>query len=426
MSARWLALVESNTTGTGRAFCSSAVELGLQPVLLTRDPDRYPYLRPDGIAVRRVDTSDVTQVIAACSRLAGDGLLGVTSSSEYFVATAARAARQLGLPAPDPEAVLRCRSKDVQRAALRSGGVPVPAFAPADDVATAVAAAAAIGHPVVLKPASGSGSVGVRLCRTPAETRSWAAELLSRSTDERGAPIQARILVEAAVAGPEFSVETDGGQVVAVVAKQTGPEPWFVETGHDVPAPVPAATAAALGDVARRALVALGLGWGAAHTELRLTAAGPVVIEVNPRLAGGMIPVAIRAATGVDLVTAVVARTAGLPAPVAGPGAGSAAVRFVLGTHEGVVTAVDGLPAAAAAPGVVSATATTTPGRPFRVTHSFLDRIACVVATGPDAATAASFATSAADLVTLRVAGSRQPPPGPQRPPTPDRGVSAR
>ena len=49
MADEWLVLLESNTTGSGRLFCSAARELGLRPVVLSRDPGRYPYVESDGI-----------------------------------------------------------------------------------------------------------------------------------------------------------------------------------------------------------------------------------------------------------------------------------------------------------------------------------------------------------------------------------------
>ncbi|GGR77806.1 argininosuccinate lyase [Streptomyces aureoverticillatus] len=415
----WLAFVESNTTGTGREFCAAARARGLRPVLLTRDPARYPYVAEDAVDVRILDTGDLSAVVDACAALAEDrgavlaedggaaggegGLAGVASSSEYFVATAARAAAKLGLPAADGDAVARCRDKGAQRAALAEHGVPVPVFTVVESVADAVRAAGATGFPVVLKPVSGSGSVGVRLCRDREETRAWAGRLLDRATDERGNPVPGRILVEQAVQGPEFSVETLDDRVVAVVAKHVGPEPYFVETGHDVPAPVPEPTTEALADTALRALAALGLGWGAAHTELRLAARGPVVIEVNPRLAGGMIPVAVRAATGVDLVDTVIARASGQPPARAGTGTGHAAVRFLRATVEGRVEAITGLSTAREASGVVAAAVTTAIGREVRVTHSFLDRLASVVATGPDTERAARRARDATRLIDVEL-----------------------
>ncbi|MET9452777.1 ATP-grasp domain-containing protein [Streptomyces cinerochromogenes] len=395
MNGRWMAFLESNTTGTGREFCAAARARGLRPVLLARDPGRYPYAAEDGIDTRTLDTTDPDAVLRTLAGLADDaGLAGVTSSSEYYVAAAARAAARLGLPGPDGDAVEACRAKDVQRARHHAAGVPVPGFATVTDPEAAVAAARSIGHPVVLKPVSGSGSVGVRLCRDADDTRAWAHRLLD---DTPGA----RILVEEAVSGPEFSVETFDGEVVTVVAKHIGAAPYFVETGHDIPADLPEPTADALRETAVRAVTALGLGWGAAHTELRWSSGGPVVIEVNPRLAGGMIPVAVRAALGVDLVDAVVARAAGLPAADPVPGTGHAAVRFVRATREGRVSRVRGLSAAAAAPGVLAARATTAVGRDVRITHSFQDRLASVVAAAPDSPRAARRALAAADLIEI-------------------------
>ncbi|WP_089156222.1 ATP-grasp domain-containing protein [Micromonospora sp. NBS 11-29] len=399
MTGAWLALVESNTTGTGRQFAAAARARHLRPVLLTRDPGRYPYVAEDGLDVRTLDTDDLDQVVSACAELAAGGrLAGITSSSEYYIATAARVAVGLGLPAPDPEAVARCRDKGRQRRALADAGVPVPGFRTVESVAGAVAAAEELGPPVVLKPATGSGSVGVRLCVDVVEAARWAALLLGRRPR-----LDLPILVEQAVRGPEFSVETFDGETRAVVAKRLGLEPWFVEVGHDVPAQVPDATREELSRVARRALHALGLGWGAAHTELRLAAAGPVVIEVNPRLAGGMIPAAVRAAIGLDLVDAVVARATGGALPAPAPAAGHAAIRFQMLTREGLVTAVRGGLRAAASPGVVAATALTAPGMVVTRTNSFRDRLACVVAQGHDAVSAQRHADRAAPLFTIDI-----------------------
>ncbi|MGW8793958.1 ATP-grasp domain-containing protein [Streptomyces althioticus] len=419
-AVRWFAFLESNTTGTGREFCAAARARGLRPVLLTRDAGRYPYVTEDAVDTLVLDTSDLEVVVEACRGLAeGAGLAGVTSSSEYFVADAARTAARLGLPAADGDAIARCRAKDLQRAALAAHGVPVPAWTAVSEVAAAVEAADAIGHPVVVKPVSGSGSNGVRLCRDRAETEEWARLLLDRATDERGNAVPGRILVEAAVDGPEFSVETFDGDVVTVVAKHTGPSPHFVETGHDIPAPVDPGTTAELGDTAMAALKALGLGWGAAHIEIRRSADGPVVIEVNPRLAGGMIPVAVRAATGTDLVDAVIARAAGQdtapPAPSGAP-AGHAAVRFVMAAGEGRVTAVGGIGDAGAVPGVVVAVPNTVVGRQVRITHSFQDRLGCVVATGTGTAQAASRAELAARLIRIEL----------EEPATPEEGNGGR
>ncbi|MDG4862760.1 ATP-grasp domain-containing protein, partial [Streptomyces sp. T-3] len=284
-------LIESNTTGTGRQFARRARDLGLEPVLVTADPTRYPYAAEDGLRTRVTNTSSEAAVRATARELAGQApIAGVTSSSEYYVATAAATAHHLGLPGPDADAVQACRDKHRQRRVLGALGVPVPRFIAARDVDGAVLAAAELGHPVVLKPLQGSGSLGVRLCADTAETAAHAAELTAVAVNERGVTVPRGLLVEQYARGTEYSVEVLGETVVAVVRKHLGPLPDFVELGHDLPAALPPAAEARLKDVAVRAVRALRLGWGAAHVELRRDGDDIRVIEVNPRLAGGMIP----------------------------------------------------------------------------------------------------------------------------------------
>lgn len=392
----WFVLVESNTTGSGRRFCAAARARGMRPVVLAVDPGRYPYLADDGIEHLELDTGDQKAVTDACARLARDGVAGITSSSEYFIATAATAAADLGLPGPSAAAVRDCRAKDRQRALLVAGEVAVPAFRTVSDPVQAEAAAVELGLPVVVKPVAGSGSTGVRLCRTLVEAAEAVAALLADTVDERNAAREPRVLVEEYADGPEYSVETIGDVVVGVVRKHLGPAPFFVETGHDFPAPLADADRIALEQTAVRALRALGLGWGAAHTELRLTPRGPVLIEVNPRLAGGMITAVVEEATGVDLVDCCVALACGHPPDLTPIRAAAASIRFLVAERTGAINAVHGLADAERLPGVHAVTLTVAPGsRIDELTQSFRDRLGYVIASGEDVPRAAAVAESA-------------------------------
>ncbi|HYH52153.1 MAG TPA: ATP-grasp domain-containing protein, partial [Acidimicrobiia bacterium] len=351
-----LALVESNTTGTGRMFAAAARARELRPLLVSTRPERYPWVADDAVETVLADTSDTDAVVRAIRSAAMDGgeVAGVTTSSEYFVTVAAEAAARLELPGPDPVAVGRCRDKRSQRNALAGAGVPVPAFVAAGTPDEAAAAAAVIGFPVVVKPADGTGSRGVRLCRDAGEVRHHAGGLLDSGRDERGQPARPAVLVEEYVSGPEFSVETFGTEVVGVTAKHLGAAPWFVETGHDFPAEIPPPGGGGrVGAVAVAAVEALGLGFGPAHTEVRLDAGGPAVIEVNPRLAGGRIPTLVRLATGIDLVGATVDAVIGRAGPLPKPGPGHASIRFLVPARAGRVRRTGGVAGAAGVPGVV-------------------------------------------------------------------------
>lgn len=185
-----LALVESNTTGSGREFCAAARRLGLRPVVLTARPERYPYLALDAVDHLLVDTGDPAAVLEVSAKLATDpgGLRGVTSSSEYFVATAAATAAALDLPAPDAEAVARSPAEGHPACRARGRGAR-PRFRAVADTDGALEAARDIGYPVVAKPTTGSGSVGVRLCHDPGSLLRHARTLLAAETDERGRPV---------------------------------------------------------------------------------------------------------------------------------------------------------------------------------------------------------------------------------------------
>lgn len=403
MTGDCLVLVESNTTGSGRLFCSAARQLGLRPLLLSRDPGRYPYVAADGIEHRVADTSSTAGVLAACAGLDGR-IAGIASSSEYFAATAADAAAALGFAHPEVDAVQACRDKYVQRVRLADAGIPCPAFAAARTPGEAATAASAVGFPVVVKPASGTGSIAVRQCGTAAEAAAAAGYALDPGADP-ALPTQQMVLVEEYLPGAEYSVELIDAQVVGVTRKLLGPEPYFVETGHDFPAPVGAADYRALGATAVAAVRALGLGWGGAHVELRYgRGPDPYVVEVNPRLAGGMIPRAVQVATGIDMIRHVVAAAAGRPEPLRHLRDGAASIRFLVASEPGTVAAITGVAEASGLPGVVEVGITCTIGQQVVLRHSFRDRFGYVITAAENSMEAAASADAALKVLDIQIA----------------------
>ncbi|MGW7418887.1 ATP-grasp domain-containing protein [Streptomyces sp. NPDC054813] len=385
-------LVESNTTGTGRLFPAAARALGLHPALLAADPSRYASV--GGAEVVRTDTDSVEAVVDACRSLGGGGrrVVGVATSSDYYVETAAAAATALGLPANSPADLAAVRDKGAQRARLAAAGVRVPRFTVAGTVEEVLAAAAETGYPVVVKPVTGSGSLGVVLCADPAQAAGHARELLARGFNERGRPVPRRVTVEEYVSGPEYSAEVLDGSVAGITAKHLGAPPLFVETGHDFPAPLAAADREAVTEAAEAAVRALGIALGPAHVELRVGSEGPVLIEVNPRLAGGWIPRLVREATGTDLILGTVAAYSGRPVPVAATVVRGAAIRFVVAEGSGELRGIDGVAQACAVPGVVDVETYREPGAEIVVAGDFRDRIGHVLARGASAAEAAAAA----------------------------------
>lgn len=150
-----------------------------------------------------------------------------------------------------------------------------------------------------------------------------------------------------------------------------------------------------------RAVTALGLGWGAAHVELRLDGPAAKVIEVNPRLAGGMIPELVRRVVGVDLVRAQVLAALGRPADPERSRYGRASIRFLTVDRDGIL-APDLFEAAERArrvPGVVEATLYRAPGEPVGPATDFRGRLGHVIALADHPAQAADAAAQGVDAL---------------------------
>lgn len=403
---RLLLLVESNTTGTGRLFARRAAALGITPVLLAAEPGRYPYVTQDAVDHVVTDTSDQDAVLETARALDRDAdIAGVTSSSEYYIETAASCARTLGLPGPSPEAVRACRHKGSQREILKTAGLGGPAFVRARTVAEV--RGAGIPYPVVLKPCSGSGSLGVRLCANDTEATAHAAKLLHATKNERGLGVPAEILVEEYMTGPEYSVEMFAGRAVATVDKHAGPLPWFVETGHDTPSRLPADRERLLVDAGHDVVAALDLGWGAAHVELRLGATGARIVEVNPRLAGGMIPDLVHRAYGVDLVDAQIRAVVGLPCDPTASIRSTASIRFLTAdTSSAIGDPNEAVAAALAVDGVVDAAIYRAHGEAIAPAEDFRGRIGHVISVSDRVDTTAP---SAADLGLMELRAALRP-----------------
>ncbi|MFP5265164.1 MAG: ATP-grasp domain-containing protein [Blastocatellia bacterium] len=404
MRSPWLAFIESNTSGTGRLFARMAAREGFRPVLLAEDSARYRYADEDGLTVIRVNTQDVQDTLAACQRLARDGgLAGVTSSSEYFIEMAGEIAARLNLFGPPPEAVRMCRDKLSQRIRLQRAGVGVPRFIPADSPDAAIEAVEALGLPVVLKPVSGSGSMGVKMCKRLDEVQSHATALLQRSVNERGLPVPRRILVEEMVLGPEYSVESFGRGVVGTTRKHLGALPDFVEVGHDFPAALSPEIESAIKQAAVSALDALGLAWGPSHCELRLTERGPKIIEVNPRLAGGYIPELVRLAHGIDMLTETIRFVVGRHPDLRKTMDRHTSIRFIIPDEDGFLVRAEGLDEAGRLNGVVEARLYSPIGSPMRRYGDFRARVGHVMAVADSAESSRAIAEEALGKISLVV-----------------------
>ena len=376
--------IESNTTGTGHLCLQKALLRGFDVLFLTQRPALYGFLQEELVVPVLVDTSDVQQVLAALA--AHPQIAGVCSTSEYSLEVAAEVARSLGLPGAYPDAIRTCRNKGLLDQRLRSRNIATAETQIVSDLTQLRDVAATLSYPRVLKPATGSGSVGVRLVHNAAELVQHGAQILAARSNERGQAQAPQALVQAYVQGAEFSIEViglgpgQGYEVLGVTGKHLGPLPHFVEYGHDFPAPISAGQRDVLIAETIRALEAVGHRFGPAHVECRWSEGKPVIIEINPRLAGGMIPQAIERATGIDVLDALIDLHSGKMPNLQAQRQGHAAIRFVLPPHPGTLKALD-FAAPAHQPEVqFSFKAMKLQGQPIELNGDFRDRLGLVIA----------------------------------------------
>jgi biotin carboxylase len=250
------------------------------------------------------DTISADEMCAAAQQLAGrEPVRGVLCWDEARILQSAKVAASLGLPGGDPDMVMRCRDKHQTRLALDAAGTPQPRSMLVADLDSALAAAGQIGYPVVLKPRAMGGSLGVVQADDAGQLTQRFA--LARDTVVPGSwRYDAGVLIEQCLTGPEISIDAAvfHGEVLPMflARKQIGYPPFFEELGHMVDAADPLLADDDVLRILRQAHSALGFTDGMTHTELKLTPAGPMIVEVNARLGGGLIPYLGMRASGMD------------------------------------------------------------------------------------------------------------------------------
>jgi predicted ATP-grasp superfamily ATP-dependent carboligase len=251
-----------------------------------------------------LNTLDVDVLVPAARELAARTVIdGVLCWDEARILQTAEVAAALGLPGGDPAAVRRCRDKHMTREALAAAGVPQPASVLVGSVEEALAAAARVGYPVVLKPRALAASMGV-VKASDADELAERFAFANETTVPEAPSYDNAVLVEEFADGCEVSIDcaVHHGRVfpLFVACKEIGFPPYFEEVGHYVDGDDPLLADPLVRELLVRTHAALGFTDGMTHCEVMLTASGPKVIEVNARLGGDMIPYLGLRATGID------------------------------------------------------------------------------------------------------------------------------
>ncbi|MEO3849006.1 hypothetical protein ABGB09_15400 [Streptomyces sp. B8F3] len=262
-----------------------------------------------------LDAQDAAREVAV---FVPDGLL---TFSEHRMELTSAIAAALGIPYWHSPAVTgRLVDKLQQRRTFAEAGLDDLPFAPVADAADLDAALDTVGLPAVLKPRRGAGGRLVHRLDSVSGARA-AVAACADAAPGTDLLVEALLPGDPGAAGPQWgdyvSVETavhrKECQPLCVTGKFPLVEP-FRERGSFVPHTLDAPLAEGAEDLARAAIGALEISDGIVHTELKLTADGPRLIEVNGRL-GGLVGDVVRRGSGFDMVAAAMRLALGLPVP---------------------------------------------------------------------------------------------------------------
>lgn len=278
----------------GRHGVQSVAVQGMAPPL-----GRSERLRYEQYAAVIAKGADTPEAVLCLKEL---DVRHVLAGTESGVPLADRIADRLGVPGNDPSTSMTRRDKFAMARALARAELPHARTIQAGSHDGALTAARDLGSwPLVVKPTASAGSDHVVIAHDIEAVSVAAREILSTS-DLYGQPNQT-LVVQRYLTGTQFAVNSVSKYGVHRIV-----EIWLdrrtdlgdgrlIYDRMDLLAPDDARVPI-LADYARACLDALGIVHGPAHSEVMLTADGPVLIETGARLQGGDSVPLMRAATG--------------------------------------------------------------------------------------------------------------------------------
>ncbi|ABR48216.1 conserved hypothetical protein [Alkaliphilus metalliredigens QYMF] len=292
------------------------------------------------------NTNDASVVL---DTILGKKFDGVITTCDYYIETVVEVAKELSIPCPFPKAVKNVRYKQKLRQTLDAAGISNPQYGLAYNWDEVLLVAKNIGYPVVLKPVDLSSSAYVRLIRSEEDLRDAYHQLNAFPINWRDQERDCTYLLEKYMEGNEVSVEavTFNGEttIIGITQKSLMGAPYFIEDAHMFPANISHDMKLKISGYVVKALQAAGYDYGVSHTEVKLTDAGPRIVEINPRVAGDYIAEIIKLVCNVDILRAFVDLSIGIEPSITKKetGISSACVRFLTPHRGGKIVNIVGV-----------------------------------------------------------------------------------
>ena len=242
----------------------------------------------------KISNYTVEEIVSAVGNIRKDfPVHGLICWDERYIMATSDVAEHYGLPCAGNAGIRGCRDKALSRQQLAGAGLLQPKSQLCHSLEDALAFADQTGWPLVVKPRGMGGSIGVALVKNQQELtlRFNEADAVSY---QGAADFQSGAVLEEYIDGPEISVD---GMIINgcyrpmfVARKRIGLEPHFEELGHTLQHNDPLLTDKDLIAVLSKSHRAIDFKNGVTHTELKITPKGFLIIEINGRPGGDLIP----------------------------------------------------------------------------------------------------------------------------------------
>ncbi|MDX3456345.1 ATP-grasp domain-containing protein [Streptomyces sp. ME02-8801-2C] len=323
-------LARNPTDSVTEGFLPAAARLGLDVTVLTDQPDAHRAVYPD-VEIVECDVRDFRAVVTRISTHHRPD--AVFSNSDHLQTQAALAADYFGLPGKDWRAALACKDKAEMRRRLAAAGADTVWSAELTGTGAVESVAQAAPYPCVIKPREGVASEDVVRVENPEQLRIRAEEIFARRPG-------AVLVVEEYLPGELYTLETLGDgklrHVLGGFHTELSPPPYFIEERlvfvPDHPEPVV--------DQILAQLDALGVGFGACHTEFVVHEGRARIIEVNYRAIGDQVDLLLARLLEIPLFEHILRTHLGepLPADLGVRQGGAARLEYPCADRAGILT----------------------------------------------------------------------------------------
>lgn len=254
-----------------------------------------------------VSIVDKAKILVEAKKIKPDAILSI--GSDLAMVTVNYLCDKLGLIGNSLDCTGVTTNKFRMRQRLKKHDLPCPLFTHSKDPEQI--AEFGLHFPLIVKPVDRSGSRGVNRVNNMEELRN----AIVRASQES---FTGEVITEEFIDGKEYSVEMISWKgehfYLQTTEKETTGPPFFVEKSQHQPAQLSVEMLENVKDTISKSLSALGVEYGASHSEVIITSEGQVYItEIGARMGGDFIGShLVKLSTGFDFVRGAVEVSLGI------------------------------------------------------------------------------------------------------------------